>query len=484
MSKENILQKELDLALEKFKQAKYVEAFEDFKLLSKSFNHFLVYWYLGHTAYRLNEYKLAIRYILKSIDLKSKDAINLNFLGELYRQINKNEEAIDAFNEALIIEPNNKSAIVNIASLYSDLGNFDKSLTYLKNLLLIEPLNYYAIYEIAKLDKTCLTNELKEKTQELINDNKLNNENLIYANLILAEFENKSSKFELEINALIKAHSIFLSLKKKAAEEEYNYFNNLLPKFVAKIKDMEFVSNIQTTPIFIMGLPRSGTTLVENIINLGSESIISGEETGVMGKVFFRNQIIKEYSSQDLLTDFKFQSKDLNFIKGKIVDQYNEIGINVFEDRFTDKSLESLLYIDLLHKIFPNAKFIYCSRDRSANIIGVLKVFLPNLLWTHSIEKILNIFKIYQNKLEEILLEKKIQIKVIELEKLSNNPEPVTKELFNFLELNWSDKCLQIAENKNKIIKTVSNKQVRDSIKKHDLSYLANYDFFLKKYNL
>jgi len=257
-----------------------------------------------------------------------------------------------------------------------------------------------------------------------------------------------------------------------------------LPKFVAKIKDIEFVSNIQTTPIFIMGLPRSGTTLVENIINLGSESIISGEETGVMGKVFFRNQIIKEYSSQDLVTDFKFQSKGLNFLKGKIVDQYNEIGINVFEDRFTDKSLESLLYIDLLHKIFPNAKFIYCSRDRSANIIGVLKVFLPNLLWTHSIEKILNIFKIYQNKLEEILLEKKIQIKVIELEKLSNNPEPVTKELFNFLELNWSDKCLQIAENKNKIIKTVSNKQVRDSIKKHDLSYLANYDFFLKKYNL
>ena len=233
-----------------------------------------------------------------------------------------------------------------------------------------------------------------------------------------------------------------------------------------------------------MGLPRSGTTLVENIILSGSKDYASGEETGVMGKVFFRNQIIQDYASQKLISKFEHKEKDYYLLRDEISKQYDQIGVDIYNKNFTDKSLENLLYIDLIHKIFPKARFIYCKRNLNANFIGILKVFLPNLLWTHSQEKILKFFNIYEEKLKEILNEKKIKIKIIEIEQLTSDPENISKDLFDFLNFSWSQECLNLDTSENKIIKTVSNTQVRGKIKSHNLEYLNNYNFFLKKNKL
>ena len=157
---------------------------------------------------------------------------------------------------------------------------------------------------------------------------------------------------------------------------------------------------------------------------------------------------------------------------------------NTKKEVFIDKSLENLLYIDLISKIFPNAKFVYCKRNKYANLLGILKVFLPNIFWSHSIEKIIKFMNLYNNKIEEIISENKIKIKVIELEKYYHNPNEISKDLFNFLGINWHDKILINSINKKRIIKTVSNLQVRKKISKHDLSYLDNYLPFLRDYNI
>ena len=142
------------------------------------------------------------------------------------------------------------------------------------------------------------------------------------------------------------------------------------------------------------------------------------------------------------------------------------------------------MYIDILEKIFPNAKFIYCKRNNVANLLGILKVFLPNILWCHSLEKIMKFIDLYKNKLIEILSEKKINIKVIDIEKFSNDPLNSSKDLFNFLGIKWNADVLNINSNKQTIIKTVSNIQVRRKIVKHDLSYLKNYVPLLAKYGI
>ena len=142
------------------------------------------------------------------------------------------------------------------------------------------------------------------------------------------------------------------------------------------------------------------------------------------------------------------------------------------------------MYIELLSKIFPNAKFVYCKRNRLANFIGILRVFMPNLLWTNSTEAIINMMNLYENQLIKITSEKKIKLKVINLEDLTANTEEVSKDLYEFLDLGWSKKTIDMSKNNKKIIKTLSSNQVRSKIINKDLTYLNKYIPILKKLDI
>ena len=72
----------------------------------------------------------------------------------------------------------------------------------------------------------------------------------------------------------------------------------------------------------------------------------------------------------------------------------------------------------LIQKIFPKAKFVYCYRNPIANVIGIFRSFLPNVFWSHSLDKIFDIMEIYYKKLDEIKNNKSINLHIIELEKL------------------------------------------------------------------
>ena len=147
---------------------------------------------------------------------------------------------------------------------------------------------------------------------------------------------------------------------------------------------------------------------------------------------------------------------------------------------FTDKSISNFLYIELIQKLFPNSKIIYCHRNPLANLIGLLRSFLPNMLWSHSLDNIFEIFNLYLTKLKQIKTNKSLNIKVINLEDLSKDPEKISKDLYNFLDLQWSPSCIH-NNKENLIFKTASNLQVRNEIVKHDLKYTKNYLHIFKE---
>ena len=90
---------------------------------------------------------------------------------------------------------------------------------------------------------------------------------------------------------------------------------------------------------------------------------------------------------------------------------------------------------------------------------------------------------LYEKKIKKLINNKKIKIKIIELENFSENPVKISKDLFNFLDIVWKDD-FDLIDNKKKIIKTRSNLQVRNQISKHDLSYLEYYLPLLNKFDI
>ena len=174
--------------------------------------------------------------------------------------------------------------MLNLGKIYSQLGRFKDSENYYIKVLQIETNNFSALYELIKINKKKLT---KAVIKDVNNHYNQNNFNDIYANFILAEDAKYQKNYKEELNYLIKGHEFYAKLKKKASLQEFNYFTNLLPQFINKVKNIDLNLKDENCPIFIMGLPRSGTTMIENIITSSNNKIINGDETGVMGKVFF-----------------------------------------------------------------------------------------------------------------------------------------------------------------------------------------------------
>tara|TARA_A100001011_G_scaffold333236_1_gene360871 strand:- start:4959 stop:6428 length:1470 start_codon:yes stop_codon:yes gene_type:complete len=479
-----LFQAEIDNALLNFKNAKYHETINILDNLKKKLSHFIVYWYLGHSYFRIYDYSSAINCIKKSIELKDRDTLNLSFLAEIFLASNNYKEAIKLFKEVLKLDKTNINSLFNLAKVYSDLGELQTAEKYYNEVIKNEPTNTEAEYELIKINSKYLTNDLLKKAENKEISEDSNNLNSTFSKFIIAENFKREKNYRLEFDNLLEAHTLYLKKKRKASKQEFNYFTNLLPKFISKVKNVKVELSCNLKPIFIMGLPRSGTTLVENVISACDNNINVGGEAGTLSKVFFSNNIILDYDSTELGSNFNFKKNEFELLKASILKQYNQQKIKTNNEYFTDKSLENILYIDLISKIFPNAKFVYCKRNKYANLMGMLRVFLPNLYWTHSIEKIIQMMNIYNKKIKDIINENKINIKIIELENFSSDPKRISQDLFKFLELNWHDNILDESINKKRIIQTVSNLQVRKKIAEHDLSYLENYLPFLQKYGI
>ena len=451
-----------------FNEGNYWEALDYLKENSKQKKHILSDWYLGNAYFKLHQYSKALEHILNFISVKKKDPLNLNFLGEIYLEMNQYKKANEVFNEIIKIEPTNKAALLNLAKINLNIGNLEQSENFYKKILENDQKNLSYIYSLSRINNKYLSDEILNKIEK----KNLTYINQIYLKLILAKKFELNKDYKKEIENLSEAHRIYLLNKEKALNQQFNFHSKLLPKFMDKLKSLKVNSFKDFKPIFITGLPRSGTTLIERIIVSGKKNMQSLGETDVFDKVFFSNQITKNQE--------KILQSNFNLLIEKILNQYKEQGLNDQNDLFTDKSITNFLYLELINKIFPNAKFIYCSRNPLANIIGIFRSFLPNVYWSHSLEKIFSISELYSNKLNNLKKDNLKNLLIINLEDLTNDPINVSKNLYKFLNLDWSKECLE-SNNKKLIIKTASNLQARNEIKKHDLDYIKSYSKILKE---
>ena len=143
-------------------------------------------------------------------------------------------------------------------------------------------------------------------------------------------------------------------------------------------------------PIFIVGVPRCGSTLVEKIIASGAKYIPIGEETAIL-HIFIKRKILKKEPLNINKENFRI----------KIIEDYKKIGLIQEKNdyTFTDKSLENFFYIHLVKEIFPYAKVINCRRNAISSIVSIFQNNLTELAWTHDLE---NIFKYFNNYFEII----------------------------------------------------------------------------------
>ena len=293
---------------------------------------------------------------------------------------------------------------------------------------------------------------------------------------LLSRYEKKSKNYEKEMDYLEKGHQYFFDSKNEKFKLGIKYcFDDVLQiSKGVRVEKLIKKNDSEIKPIFIIGVPRCGSTLVEKIIASGTEFIPIGEETAVLEN--FVNAKILEKQSLNIgdVVNVRNELSDIYKRKGLIVKKYNY--------KFTDKSLNNFFYLELIKDVYPNAKIINCKRDILSSVMSIFQNNITELAWAHNLD---NIFKYFNNYFEIIENYNKIYpdfIYQLKFEDLVNNPEEESKKLMVFCELSWDKKCLEFYKREDLISKTASNIQIREGIYKHAAVKYAPYKKFLSKY--
>ena len=347
-----------------------------------------------------------------------------------------------------------QSHAVKDYNTYAKLGQFQEAAKCLRTALKDKPNDLETFYMLHRLGEKILDPTLKNKIANVISNDNCTKMNLAYGTLLLSKFEQQAGNYEKEFYYLLKGHDYFFQSKERKFKEELKYWFNILPR-IEDIVNLEKSNenNYHIKPIFIVGLPRCGSTLVEKVITSGTKHIAIGEETEIFNFLIHQGsptKILEAYHQRNLI---------------QAASDYT----------FTDKSLENFFYIKFIKEIFPSAKVINCTRSTLSSTMSILQTNLTEVAWAHNLKHISQFFDLYHQKMKSF----PNFVYNLNYEKFIDNPEVESKKLMKYCDLPWSKKCLEFYKRKDIVSDTASNVQIRKTIHKHSLDKYLPYEPFI-----
>ena len=416
---------------------------------------------------------------------KDKDLMLVNyFLGIIYFELQNYKKSKFHYESSLKFNPNSKEILINLAYLEQSYGNLEEAKDIYQKLLTLNPYYIETYYRIYLLNSDYLKEEYKSLFLEITNKENITLHERALANYLLSKIEKKKDEYKSEIDYLKKSHIDIFNSKKNYNLQSNFYYQEIISKKYKKIifsnvkkKNFNFEKSF---PIFIVGLPRSGSTLVETILSdndkikgLGENYVINMAVLNqISGKIFANNFDKKNF-------ELSIDCPELESFVLKKFSNLFEFNENI---RFVDKTLENFFNIDIILNLFPNAKFLHCFRNLNDAVIAIFQSLLPTLSWTHNLDDITNYIDDYLKIIKYFKKKYPDKIMDIKLENLTENNEKIGKKIFNFCNLDWSNKSLNFSKKKDLQIKTTSNVQLREKVTKYDYDKYKQYKFILNDY--
>tara|TARA_Y100000768_G_scaffold380072_1_gene356675 strand:+ start:309 stop:1859 length:1551 start_codon:yes stop_codon:yes gene_type:complete len=434
---------------------------------------------LGNSYKYLLDYKKA-EIIFKGIIEKNPKYINAYInLGNLKRDVNNFDEAINLYEKANKISPKNYIILYSLALAHQGIGNYAIAIDHAKEVLYLNPKFTKADYLISQSMKYKKDDWHYEELVKKINDQKFNDVEKINLYFSISKANDDLNKIEESFKYLQLGNDLSKKLNKYDLNKDKKLFENI-KKVFQDIDFKSFLNNESNKIIFVLGMPRSGTSLVEQIIS-AHDDVVGGGEMPILPN------IIKKSFLEDYLLNKNKVIKTINnpLEKQNISDQYNNY-INYFdigEKNILDKSLVNFFWIGFIKIFFPNSKIIHCLREPKDNCLSIYKnLFEESMKFSYDENDLVEFYKLYQDLMKFWQVKKNINLINVSYEALIANSENEIKRIIKECDLDWNEKCLFHHKNKNPI-KTMSTAQARKPIYKTSIKSFNKYKIFLNKIN-
>ena len=469
-----IIKKASDLIeKKKYKDAKYILL--DFKEKNLNIKIDIRFYYtLYLVSDGLRETQNAKKYLEKCIKINDNNYIVLNNLANIYLKEGNIDKAEKFYLKSYNLKEDYLLVIVNLAIFYQNLGKLEEAKKFYLKAIELSPKRISLYFNLSRIDKNFINEKKIKYLKKLIQSEKKELSEISYGYFLLANYERTRKNFDQELAYLEKANKYSFESAIVTNKKTLNYWKNVI---VRKYKNFHFINEGKENhlknfkPIFIIGLPRSGSTITEVLLRSNNNNIVSLGEASI-----FNGIIAKGFSNDDK------KEIDLEFVRNSILTILRNKNFDFKNPIFIDKSLENFFYVEVILKIFPNAIFINTVRNLEDNIFAIYKQSLSKISWTHSIKDILEYTDNYLKIMSYFFKNYSNFFLSFDLEKLTKNPEEQTKRLYEFCNLKWSQEVLNFYNKKDILISTASNIQIRNGIKQYEIDKYKPYKKLLKDF--
>ena len=406
---------------------------------------------LGNLDDAIEEYK-------KVLEMDPNQLIVLNNLGACLKELGEMNQAIEYFEKALEIDPNYAEAHYNLGSVYQDLGEIKQAILCYEKAVVIN--NYPMAYQsLSHLKKYKPNDNQIIQMQSLLKSGNLSQSEKINICLALAniyeKFGNQVEFFNYlnEGNILQKNESSYSLVNIK---NEHDAIKKMFQKNLPSV-EKPISHSSSKKPIFIVGMPRSGTSLVEQIIS-SHQRVFGAGELNTLTKL--ASPIINNFILGDI---DQVTEQALLFIRDEYFDILDKLGTK--EKIITDKLPLNFQYIGFILSAFPEAKIVHLKRDARAICWSNYKYYFDskNNGYSNNFEDLVGFYRLYNDLMS--FWHDLYPGKVYDLnyEDLTTNQEDETRKLLEYCDLDWDENCLNF-HNNDRAVKTISSLQVRQKM--------------------
>ena len=427
---------------------------------------------LGTVLCGLGKPEEAVSRFTKALQIKPDLAEANNNLGNALNSLGRPEEAAPSLIKALQIKPDFAEAHNNLGNALNDLGEPEEALASYDKALQIEPDYAEAHRNLSAAKRYQEGDPQIRQMLQLVKRHDLLDKDRMHLNFALgkahADIGNHDRAFFylLEGNRLRKDD---LRYEISSARASFAKIKSTFAEDVPALKDVKEREGASgQRPIFIVGMPRSGTTLVEQILASHSQVYGAGERD-LLGQSI---HTIKWNST-------RLSSDQLQSIRKAYLSGLTSIGAS--EPYITDKLLANFLWIGFIFAATPEAKIVHVKRDARATCWSNFKHYFSGRGngFIYDLQDVVEYYKLYSGLMAFWHQKFPGQIYDLNYESLTEHQEKETRNLLEYIGLNWEDQCLEFYKTK-RVVRTSSATQVRQIMYQGSSDEWRKYEKHLK----